>query len=71
MIAHGMDAEKYVCIPNGVVVSEWENPAPLPEIHKNFFEEHKGQFIVGYFPIKTFHMEINGFQALDFYFMST
>lgn len=49
MIAHGMDAEKYVCIPNGVVVSEWENPAPLPEIHKNFFEEHKGQFIVGYF----------------------
>jgi len=29
------------------------------------------QFIVGYFPIKTFHMEINGFQALDFYFMST
>ena len=49
MIAHGMDGEKYVCIPNGVVVSEWENPAPLPEIHKNFFEEHKGQFIVGYF----------------------
>ena len=29
------------------------------------------QFIVGYFSIKTFHMEINGFQALDFYLMST
>lgn len=49
MIDHGMDAEKFVCIPNGVVISEWENPVPLPEIHKNFFEEHKGQFIVGYF----------------------
>lgn len=27
-------------------------------------------FTVGHFSIKTFHMEINGFQALDFYVMS-
>ena len=50
MISHGMNAEKFVCIPNGVVASEWENPVPLPEIHKKiFFDEHKDQFIVGYF----------------------
>lgn len=49
MVEHGLKPEKWVNIQNGIVEEEWENPEPIPEEHKKFFEEHKDKFIVGYF----------------------
>lgn len=51
MKQHGLAEGKFVCIPNGVVEEEWENPEPLPEEHKKVFDElHRdGKFVVGYF----------------------
>lgn len=51
MKEHGLADGKFVCIPNGVVEEEWENPEDLPEEHKEVFDELKkqGKFIVGYF----------------------
>ena len=51
MREHGLKAERFKCIPNGIVLEEWENPEPLPEEHKLKLEElhHEKKFIVGYF----------------------
>ena len=49
MVKHGLKPDKFVNIQNGIVEEEWENPEPIPEKHKKFFEEHKDKFIVGYF----------------------
>lgn len=51
MKEHGLADGKFVCIPNGIVEEEWENPEDLPEKHKEVFDELKkqGKFIVGYF----------------------
>lgn len=47
--SHGLIPEKFHNIQNGVVEEEWKNYEIIPESHKRFFEEHAGQFIVGYF----------------------
>lgn len=49
MVQHGLKPEKFINIQNGIVKAEWENCEPIPEHHKSFFEEHKADFIVGYF----------------------
>ena len=49
MVEHGLKSEKFINIQNGIVIEEWENPAPLPQAHQKFFNEHKDKFIVGYF----------------------
>lgn len=51
MMDHGMEAEKFVEIPNGIVEEDWNNPLPLPEEHENVLNDAKqrGKFIVGYF----------------------
>ena len=49
MVEHGLKPEKFVNIQNGIVEEEWEDPEPIPEEHKKFFEEHKDKYIVGYF----------------------
>lgn len=49
MVEHGLAPDKFVNIQNGVVEEEWESAEELPELHKAFFSEHKGKFIVGYF----------------------
>ena len=51
MMAHGMAPEKYVVIPNGVDVAEWQGkPEPLPAEHRMRLAELKAQkrFILGY-----------------------
>lgn len=51
MKEHGLAKGKFVCIPNGVVLDEWDKPDELPNEHINTFKELKdeGKYIVGYF----------------------
>ena len=49
MINHGLGADKFVNIQNGVAPEEWENPEHLPKEHIEFFDNKRGKFIVGYF----------------------
>lgn len=51
MVQHGLRPDKFVEIPNGVVVEDWENPLPLPKEHQEAFTKLKkdGKYIVGYF----------------------
>ncbi len=51
MKEHGLGENKFVCIPNGVILNEWKNPTPIPEEHQKFFDKLKAEnkFIVGYF----------------------
>ncbi|SCK09815.1 glycosyltransferase family 4 protein [Vogesella sp. LIG4] len=51
MLAHGMAPEKYVVIPNGVDVAEWQGASePLPAEHRMRLAQLKAdkRFIVGY-----------------------
>lgn len=49
MKEHGLAPGKFVNVQNGIVEEEWENAESIPEEHRKFFEEHKDDFIVGYF----------------------
>ncbi len=49
MVEHGLAPSKFVHIPNGVVLEEWENPKPLPAEHSELLEALSDKFIVGYF----------------------
>ena len=48
---HGLGNGKFTCIPNGIVLDEWNNPEDIPEEHKKAFDKLKAdnKFIVGYF----------------------
>ncbi len=51
MREHGLAEEKFVHIPNGISLSEWDSPrAPLPSQHAASLEalRNDGRFIVGY-----------------------
>lgn len=49
MVDHGLEPNKFLNIQNGVVEEEWESSEEIPAEHKEFFYQHKEQFIVGYF----------------------
>lgn len=51
MVKHGMKAEKFVNIQNGIVLNEWEKQEKIPEKHQKVLNRLKeeGNFIVGYF----------------------
>lgn len=51
MRAHGLKEGKFICIPNGIVLEEWDRPEELPKEHQAIFETLKleKKFIVGYF----------------------
>lgn len=49
MVKHGLKPDKFINIQNGVVKDEWENHQSIPAEHRQFFDEHKRKFIVGYF----------------------
>lgn len=51
LVEHGMDPKKFVHVPNGVDVAEWEGAdQPLPEEHLQVIRKCKeeGNFLVGY-----------------------
>lgn len=51
MMKHGLKEEKFVHIPNGIVLEDWAAPEELPAEHKEILEKLKsdGKFVVGYF----------------------
>lgn len=51
LMKHGMTIEKFRNINNGVVYKEWENPLPLPEKHKQIFQQLRNdkKFVIGFF----------------------
>ena len=51
MVEHGMDEQKFVVIPNGIVIDDWVNPSCLPIEHETVLKKLKeeGKFIIGYF----------------------
>lgn len=50
-VQHGMAPEKFRAIMNGVVLSEWENPTPLPEEHQRLLTKlhDENRFIFCFF----------------------
>jgi glycosyltransferase involved in cell wall biosynthesis len=50
MQAHGLSPERFVYVPNGVTVEDWDRPAPLPIIHAIALARIRAQskFVVGY-----------------------
>lgn len=45
----GMSPKKFVHVPNGINIDEWENNnIKLPLEHQTFFQEHQSSFFVGY-----------------------
>lgn len=51
MIRHGMAAGKFVYLPNGIALEDWERIQSLPREHQLALEQLKknGNFIAGYF----------------------
>lgn len=51
MRKHGLKRGKFVCIPNGILEDEWENPKELSLKHADVLQniKNRGDFIVGYF----------------------
>lgn len=50
MIQHGMDPNKFVYLPNGIVVDDWKNFEGIPEEHEHIISrlKNEGKFLVGY-----------------------
>ncbi len=51
LVEHGMKPEKWKNINNGIVLSEWENPQPIPKSHKEVFDRlhREGKFVICFF----------------------
>ena len=51
MMQHGLREDKFIHIPNGVVLEDWEKSQKLPIEHEEILKEYrkKNKFIVGYF----------------------
>ena len=49
-IEHGLPADKFHYVPNGIVEDDWENPEPLPDEHRRLIEKLRGGggFLIGF-----------------------
>ena len=49
-IQHGLPADKFHYVPNGIVEEDWANPEPLPEEHRQLIERlrDEGRFLIGF-----------------------
>ena len=49
-IEHGLPADKFHYVPNGIVLEDWEHPEPLPSEHKQLIDRLKEtrRFLVGF-----------------------
>ncbi len=55
LMQHGMAKDKYFYVPNGIDLSEWDNPEPLPDLHESVLEKAKkdGKLIICFFGSHT------------------
>lgn len=52
---HGLGDNKFVCIQNGIVQEDWQNPEALPEEHVSVIRKAKAEdrFVIGFFGSHT------------------
>ena len=52
---HGMEGDKFVYIPNGINLQDWESPEKLPDKHSEILQKAKeeGRFILAFFGSHT------------------
>lgn len=50
-VEHGMKPEKFRNVMNGIVLSEWESPEPLPASHRELLDRlhEEGKFVICFF----------------------
>ena len=50
MVEHGLSPEKFVCVPNGIERSDWENPQAGPPVYAEKLKRYHdaGWFLIGY-----------------------
>lgn len=50
MMEHGLKPEKFICIPNGIVKSDWEQPMASPPVYYDKLKQYHedGYFLIGY-----------------------
>lgn len=55
LVEHGMRRDKFVYVPNGIILDDWNNPDPLPEEHRAVLQKARdeGRFILGFFGSHT------------------
>ena len=55
LVQHGMAPEHFVYVPNGIQLSDWEDPLPLPETHQKVLERarQEGRFVLSFFGSHT------------------
>ena len=55
LVEHGMMADKFVHVPNGIDLEDWRQPLDLPDEHRVTLEKAKsqGRFVIGFFGSHT------------------
>ena len=50
MVEHGLKPEKFICIPNGIVKADWEQPMANPPVYYDKLKQYhdEGYFLIGY-----------------------
>ena len=50
MVEHGMQPGKFICIPNGIVKADWEQPMAEPPVYSDKLKQYhdEGYFLIGY-----------------------
>lgn len=50
MVEHGLKPEKFICVPNGIVKADWEQPMGNPPVYYDKLKQYhdEGCFLIGY-----------------------
>lgn len=50
MEEHGLKPEKFICVPNGIVKADWEQPMANPPVYNEKLKQYhdEGYFLIGY-----------------------
>ena len=50
MVEHGLKPEKFICVPNGIVKADWEQPMACPPVYYDKLKQYhdEGYFLIGY-----------------------
>ena len=68
---HGMNPDKFIYVPNGIDLNDWNDPEELPAEHRNVINKahSEGRFVIGFFGSHTRSYSIdyliNALQLMD------